>query len=419
MQSRLGLGHTFSRAKISDDVNRQDKPIIQSINLLDLLDKDINTFAMRIREWYSWHYPELARIVTDNIKYVQCVKLIGNRDAASFTAEEVEQIVEDGELAEKVVDSCLNSMGQEISDLDIQSLIELCDKTLKMIDYRTEMQEYLKDRMETVSPNLTSLIGENVAAKLIAHSGSLSTLAKYPASTIQILGAEKALFRALKQRTKTPKYGLLFNTSFIGRANGKNKGRVSRYLANKCAMAARLDHFLVNVLLFLFSLPTSLEKNSKNKLRENLSLLAKMRRLRSKEMKNLWKKSLMSSNKTISTSTLRNNTRRFSRKKRKAKRPRLLKKRKKPLSRLNPKRLRRNDHCKFIIKKIYLIKNYDNLIIECGNIKIMRSDKLINHNLSCFLENSLCSLSFIFNSNIEYELIDKVYSERVALLILQ
>ncbi len=76
-QSRLGLGHTFSRQKIADDVNRADKPIIQSINLLELLDKDINTFAMRIREWYSWHYPELARIVTENIKYVQLVKLIG------------------------------------------------------------------------------------------------------------------------------------------------------------------------------------------------------------------------------------------------------------------------------------------------------------------------------------------------------
>lgn len=100
--------------------------------------------------------------------------------------------------------------------------------------------------MEIVSPNLTELIGETVAAKLISHSGSLSTLAKYPASTIQILGAEKALFRALKQKTKTPKYGLLYNTSFIGRAIGKNKGKISRYLANKCAMAARLDHFLVN-----------------------------------------------------------------------------------------------------------------------------------------------------------------------------
>ena len=90
------------------------------------------------------------------------------------------------------------------------------------------------------------MIGESIAAKLISHSGSLATLSKYPASTIQILGAEKALFRALKQKTKTPKYGLLYNTTFIGRALGKNKGKISRYLANKCAMASRLDNYLVN-----------------------------------------------------------------------------------------------------------------------------------------------------------------------------
>jgi len=115
--------------------------------------------------------------------------------------------------------------------------------------------------MEIVAPNLTELIGENIAAKLISHSGSLATLSKYPASTIQILGAEKALFRALKQKTKTPKYGLLYNTSFIGRAIGKNKGKVSRYLANKCAMAARLDNFLVNVNNIIYSLRTALVRN--------------------------------------------------------------------------------------------------------------------------------------------------------------
>jgi len=97
--------------------------------------------------------------------------------------------------------------------------------------------------MNAVAPNLTALIGEMVGSKLISHSGSLINLAKYPASTIQILGAEKALFRALKTRGKTPKYGLIFNSSFIGRAGQKNKGRISRYLANKCAIAARIDSF--------------------------------------------------------------------------------------------------------------------------------------------------------------------------------
>ena len=78
-QSRLGLAHLFSRNKISLDVNRNDKPIIQSISLIELLDKDINTFSMRVKEWYSWHYPELARIVSDNQVFVKLAQLIGNR----------------------------------------------------------------------------------------------------------------------------------------------------------------------------------------------------------------------------------------------------------------------------------------------------------------------------------------------------
>jgi nucleolar protein 56 len=109
------LAHTFSRNKISLDVNRQDKPIIQSISLLELLDKDINTFAMRVKEWYSWHFPELARIVSDNQTFVKCVQLIGNRATSAVEASEIEEIVGDGEIAERVVEVSNNSMGQEIS----------------------------------------------------------------------------------------------------------------------------------------------------------------------------------------------------------------------------------------------------------------------------------------------------------------
>lgn len=97
--------------------------------------------------------------------------------------------------------------------------------------------------MNTVAPNLSALIGEIVGSKLIAKAGSLTNLSKCAASTIQILGAEKALFRALKTKGKTPKYGLIFNSTFIGRAGLKNKGKISRYLANKAAIAARVDNF--------------------------------------------------------------------------------------------------------------------------------------------------------------------------------
>jgi len=108
----LGLAHLFSRNKIALDVNRNDKPIIQSIGLIELLDKDINTFSMRVKEWYSWHYPELARIVTDNNIYVKIVHLIGNRDTCETSLEEVEAICGDADIAEKILESCKNSMGQ-------------------------------------------------------------------------------------------------------------------------------------------------------------------------------------------------------------------------------------------------------------------------------------------------------------------
>ena len=130
-----------------------------------------------------------------------------------------------------------------MSEADVMQVKKFSERVVEQIEFREKLSDYLKQRMNAVAPNLTSLIGEMVGSKLISHSGSLINLAKYPASTIQILGAEKALFRALKTKGKTPKYGLIFNSSFIGRAGQKNKGRISRYLANKCAIAARIDSF--------------------------------------------------------------------------------------------------------------------------------------------------------------------------------
>merc|ERR1712199_42848 len=106
------------------------------------------------------------------------------------------------------------------------------------------LHAYLQSRMAGIAPNLAELVGELVGARLISHAGSLTNLAKYPASTVQILGAEKALFRALKTKGNTPKYGLIFNSTYIGRASQQNKGRISRYLANKCSIASRIDCFL-------------------------------------------------------------------------------------------------------------------------------------------------------------------------------
>merc|ERR1711915_300073 len=135
------------------------------------------------------------------------------------------------------------SMGMDISPIDLMNIESFAKRVVALGEYRLQLATYLKDKMSNVAPNLATLIGETVAARLISKAGSLTNLAKCPASTVQILGAEKALFRALKTRGNTPKYGLIFHSSFIGRAGAKNKGRISRYLANKCSIASRIDAF--------------------------------------------------------------------------------------------------------------------------------------------------------------------------------
>merc|ERR1712195_325666 len=243
-KAQLGLAHAYSRSHVKFDVNRADKHIIQSIALIDQMDKDLNTFAMRVREWYSWHFPELVKIVNDNVNFARCCILI--RDKMTLSAdslEALEEITGDGVKAQQIVDASQSSMGQEIGELDMINITRFAQRVVDLHKYRADLHRYLTNKMAHVAANLSTLIGEMVGARLISHAGSLTSLAKYPASTVQILGAEKALFRALKTKGNTPKYGLIFHSSFIGRASQKNKGRISRYLANKASIASRIDSF--------------------------------------------------------------------------------------------------------------------------------------------------------------------------------
>ncbi|ERN01372.1 hypothetical protein AMTRI_Chr03g53960 [Amborella trichopoda] len=234
----LGLSHSLSRYKLKFSPDKVDTMIIQAIGLLDDLDKELNTYAMRVKEWYGWHFPELAKIVQDNIQYAKVVKLMGHRaNAAELDFLEILPEEVEAELKEAAV----ISMGTEISDLDMDNIRSLCDQVLSLSEYRAQLYDYLKSRMNTIAPNLTVLVGELVGARLIAHGGSLLNLAKQPGSTVQILGAEKALFRALKTKHATPKYGLIFHASLIGQAPPKFKGKISRSLAAKTALAIRYD----------------------------------------------------------------------------------------------------------------------------------------------------------------------------------
>mmetsp|Transcript_25630 Transcript_25630/g.53510 ORF Transcript_25630/g.53510 Transcript_25630/m.53510 type:complete len:547 (+) Transcript_25630:346-1986(+) len=264
-QAQLGLGHSYSRGKVKFNPARSDNMIIQSIALLDQMDKDLNTFAMRVREWYSWHFPELKELVKDNYMYARCAAFIQDKrslcaggmkggeddmedgdDSGEAPEDKLPGLVEiigDEEVANAVITAARTSMGMDCSAVDMVNIVNFTQRMVKLAEYRKQLASYLTEKMAVVAPNLSTLIGDTVAARLISKAGSLTNLAKAPASTVQILGAEKALFRALKTKGNTPKYGLIYHSTFIGRAEAKNKGRISRYLANKCSIATRIDSF--------------------------------------------------------------------------------------------------------------------------------------------------------------------------------
>jgi nucleolar protein 56 len=248
VKAQLGLGHSYSRAKLKFNVNRVDNMIIQAIALLDQLDKDVNLFAMRIREWYGYHFPELIKLVSDNYQYARLAQFIGDKDTLSEEKlPELATIIDDNAtLAQNILDAARGSMGSSISDIDMLNISAFAARVVSIADYRKSLVAYLAEKMNLVAPSLTALLGERIGARLISHAGSLTNLSKYPASTVQILGAEKALFRALKTKGNTPKYGLLYHSSFIGRAEPKHKGRISRFLANKCSIASRIDCYSDN-----------------------------------------------------------------------------------------------------------------------------------------------------------------------------
>ncbi|CEJ79915.1 Putative Nucleolar protein 58 [[Torrubiella] hemipterigena] len=234
----LGLSHSMSRHKLKFSADKIDSMIIQAIKLLDDMDKELNVYAMRTKEWYGWHFPEMAKILNDNLAYARIVMAVGMRTNMSET-DLSEILPEELETALKAAAEI--SMGTEITEEDLDNIQMLADQVITYTNYRAQLSSYLESRMRAIAPNLTALVGYLVGARLIAHTGSLINLAKAPGSTIQILGAEKALFRALKTKHDTPKYGLIYHSSLIGQATGRNKGKIARMLAAKTALGLRVD----------------------------------------------------------------------------------------------------------------------------------------------------------------------------------
>uniref|UniRef100_A0A1I8P1M0 Nop domain-containing protein n=1 Tax=Stomoxys calcitrans TaxID=35570 RepID=A0A1I8P1M0_STOCA len=186
------------------------------------MDKDVNIFSMRIREWHSYHW--LVKIVPDNYIFAKAAKFIKDRKTLTQDKlEELEKMIMDSTKAQAIIDAAKISMAMDISIVDLMNIELFAERVVKVSEYRKKLSTYLHNKMDCAALNLQSLNCDQVDARLISHAGSLTNLAKYPASTVQILGAEKDLFIALETRLNTPKYGLLYHSSFIGRAGLKNK----------------------------------------------------------------------------------------------------------------------------------------------------------------------------------------------------
>lgn len=179
-KAQLGLGHSYSRSKVKFNPARSDNMIIQSIALLDQMDKDLNTFAMRVREWYSWHFPELRDIVKDNIMFARAAAYIQDKSTlfGSSEGEEKEdklpgltEIVGEEETAKAVVAAARTSMGMDCSAVDMVNIINFTQRMVKLAEFRKNLSMYLTEKMGVVAPNLSALIGDTVAARLISKVG--------------------------------------------------------------------------------------------------------------------------------------------------------------------------------------------------------------------------------------------------------
>lgn len=228
----------LSSSKVTETSESPDLHIIQTINTLDDTDKIINGLSSRLREWYGLHFPELDNLI-DSINGYSKIVLGGKRDDltdkvytdAGFPETKVEML----SLLQK------KSKGGAISDENLAIVQTLAKQILELFDLRNTLEKHIETQMELVAPNISGILGAVVGARILARAGSLKKLAFMPASTIQVLGAEKALFRSLKTGSQPPKHGLLFQHALVHAAPRWQRGKIARAISTKAAIAARVD----------------------------------------------------------------------------------------------------------------------------------------------------------------------------------
>ena len=231
----------LTKRKVREAAEKRDLFVAQAISAIDEINKTINLFASRLREWYGLHFPEMNDIIRDHRDYVKIVYNIGPRE--NFTFDKLDKLGIPSSRAKRLEKAAKESMGASITEFDMQAIRGLAEILLKLYELRKSLEAYVDEAMKEVAPNIRGLVGPLLGARLIALAGGLQKLAMLPASTIQVLGAEKALFRALRTGGKPPKHGVIFQYPAIFRSPRWQRGKIARALAAKLAIAARIDAF--------------------------------------------------------------------------------------------------------------------------------------------------------------------------------
>ncbi len=231
----------LAKLRIKGAAEKRDLIVAQSIQTLDDLDRTNNLFMGRLREWYGVYFPELDRLIEKHETYSRLVMSVGYKEDYIVETLEKENIPK--ERAQLLTKAAESSMGAEITSQDLEQIQALAKDILEFYELRKNMENYVDKTMEEMAPNVRAVAGALLGARLIAIAGSLQNLAIRPASTIQVLGAEKALFRSLKTGARPPKHGLIFQHTLLHDAKRWQRGKIARVIAGKLAIAARADAF--------------------------------------------------------------------------------------------------------------------------------------------------------------------------------
>jgi nucleolar protein 56 len=229
----------LAKTAITEATTKRDLYAIQTVRSIEDLDKILNLLAGRVREWYGLHFPELDRLVEKHDSYIRLVHSLGARESFSYEALAKLGIPQD--KATQISASAEKSSGAEMSGSDLEWLREVCGTVLELYSLREAAEKYTDKIMGEVAPNMTSVLGAVLSAKLISMAGGLENVAKMPSSTLQVLGAEKALFRTLKTGARPPKHGIIFQYAAIHQSPKWLRGKIARAVAGKLAIAARMD----------------------------------------------------------------------------------------------------------------------------------------------------------------------------------